>query len=95
MELSQGKSLKDILENYKLKITEKAPRSERSDLIGKFTDRLNLTRDGVKFKKLSYARVGMILAHIPTEDLYYFWRVCEDAKSFSKFFWWALNPSKH
>lgn len=38
--------------------------------------------------------LGIQLAHIPTEDLYAFFRQCEQAKNFSKYFWWSLKPKK-
>jgi len=38
------------------------------------------------------ARMGKILEKIPTKDLYYLKRICDDAKNFSKKFWWELNP---
>jgi hypothetical protein len=69
--------------------------SERAELVGKFADRLNRDRDGVKFKKLSYAAVSVKLAHIRTIfDLYAFYRQCEEARSFSAYFWWALKPKE-
>lgn len=73
----------------------KGANSERASLIGTLTDTLNLDRDGKKYKKLTYARIGTLLAHIPTKDLYYLKRVCEDSKNFSKKFWWEINPKKH
>ena len=81
---------------YQLRKPVKAVSSERSELIGIFTDRLNRDRDGVKYKKLSYAAVSVKLAHIKTNfDLYAFLRSCEEARSFSAYFWWAIKPQKH
>jgi hypothetical protein len=72
-----------------------AASSERAELVGKFTDRLNLDRDGVKYKKLTHARVGFLLSHIKSDfDLYAFLRACDEARSFSAYFWWALKPTK-
>lgn len=73
----------------------KGANSERASLIGELTDTLNLDRDGKKYKKLTYARIATLLAHIPTKDLYYLKRVCGDSKNFSKKFWWEINPKKH
>lgn len=36
--------------------------------------------------------LGVLLSHIPTADLYAFRRQCEKARSFSRYFWWALKP---
>jgi len=91
MEEGQTKRIGDIISLPRKPVT--AASSERAELIGKFTDRLNLDRDGVKFKKLSYAAVAVKLAHIKSNfDLYAFMRACEQANSFSKYFWWALKP---
>lgn len=80
---------------YQLKKPVKAVCSERAELIGKFTDRLNKERDGVKYKKLTYKRVGFLLSHLKgTSELYAFLRQCEEARSFSAYFWWALKPKK-
>jgi hypothetical protein len=71
----------------------KAASSQRAELIGKITDRLNKERDGVKFKKLTYAGVSAKLSHIKGDsNLYAFYRQCEEAKSFYRFFFWSLNP---
>jgi hypothetical protein len=71
--------------------------SERAELIGYFRDRLNATRDGKKYKKLTYAAVAVKLSHIKSlSDLYYLKSVCEDAerrgKPFSAIFWWSIKP---
>jgi hypothetical protein len=68
--------------------------SERAELIGKFMDRLNADRDGVKYKALTPVAVAVKLAHIMSNsDLYAFYRQCEGAKNFSRLFWWALKPT--
>ncbi|HVC59631.1 MAG TPA: hypothetical protein VND19_04595 [Acetobacteraceae bacterium] len=55
---------------------------------------MNRDRDGVSFKKLSYAAVSVKLAHVKSNfDLYAFYRACEEARSFSAYFWWALKPT--
>lgn len=54
------------------------------------SDRL---RDGLAPMKMP--RVGFMLAKIPTKDLYYLKRVCDDAQNFSKKFWFELNPEKY
>ena len=75
--------------------SRKGANSERASLIGFFTDTLNLTRDGKKYKKLSYSRIGALLSHLSVRDLYYLKRYCEEAKNFSSCFWWSINPKKH
>jgi len=72
--------------------------SERGDLLQFFTDTLNHTRDGKKFKKLSVAAVAVKLSHLNLSDLYYLRSVCDDAQrrgfSFSKRFWWEIKPKQ-
>lgn len=83
-----------------IKIALKQTRSriritERGELMRYFVDRINpsRTRDGLP--KLSMARMGKILEQIPTKDLYYLKRICDDSGNFSKRFWWELDPKKH
>lgn len=67
-------------------------RGPRDELIQKFTDRLNQARVGTKFKPLTCRAVAVKLSHLPTSDLWPFYRQCESARSFSAYFWWALRP---
>jgi hypothetical protein len=69
--------------------------TERGELMRFFMERLNPGRVRDGYPKLSMARMGRVLQAIPTKDLYYLKRVCEDAKDFSKKFWWEINPKKH
>lgn len=66
--------------------------SRRGEMLDKFLDRLNAARVGTKYKPLSIKRVAMMLAHVPTDDLYPFYKDCERAKTFSAYFHWALKP---
>lgn len=60
-----------------------------------FVDRINPSRMRDGLEPISMARMGKILEQIPTKDLYYLKRVCDDAKNFSKKFWYELNPKFH
>lgn len=71
-----------------------SPRSEREELLSKFLDRLNAERAGTTFKPLQARSLGVKLAHIPTGDLWAFYRQCEAARSFSRYFWWAIKPKE-
>lgn len=66
-------------------------RSERDEILQKFIDRLNQARIGTKYKPLSGRAVAIKVSHIPTSDLHAFYRQCEQAKSFSAYFFWALK----
>ena len=69
--------------------------TERGELMKYFCERLNTGRIRDGYTKLSLGRMGKILEAIPTKDLYYLKRVCDDAHDFSKKFWWELDPNKH
>lgn len=69
--------------------------TERGELMRYFTDRINPSRVRDGLDKISMARMGKILEQIPTKDLYYLKRICDDSKDFSKRFWYELDPKKH
>lgn len=69
--------------------------TERGELMRYFMERLNPERVRDGLPPLTMPRMGKTLETIPTKDLYYLKRVCEDAKNFSKKFWWEINPKKH
>jgi len=72
-----------------------AKKTERGELMRYFLDRINLQRERDGYPKLTMGRMGKTLQSIPTKDLYYLKRVCDDAQNFSKKFWWEVNPKKH
>jgi hypothetical protein len=69
--------------------------TERGDLMKYFMDRLNPYRRQDGFPPLTYPRMGRILQGLTERDLYYLKSRCEDAKSFSKTFWYLLDAKKH
>ena len=86
--------LKTLLEQYKEKFkNEDVPRSERAELVSKFTNRLNADRKAVGMKPYhaSFYNMRMADAKLTTQDLYWFYKYCENAKDFSKCWWWSLN----
>jgi hypothetical protein len=70
-------------------------KTERGEFMKYFCEQLNPGRIRDGLAPVSMGRMGKILQQIPTEDLYYLKRVCEDSQNFSKKFWWLLNPKKH
>lgn len=85
----------EIQQSYldKFHITRKGePRNEREELLDKFLAKLNLARIGTAYAPLTIGRLVKILEGVPTKDLYAFLRDCERARSFSKYFFWALKP---
>lgn len=73
----------------------KLRQTERGELMKYFLERINpgRVRDGLP--KLSMPRMGKILEQIPTKDLYYLKRICDDSANFSKRFFYELDPKKH
>ena len=73
----------------------KTRQTERGELMRYFCDRLNKSRVRDGLPPISMGRMGKLLQKIPTKDLYYLKRVCDDAQNFSKKFWYELNPEKY
>lgn len=69
--------------------------TERGELMKYFVDRINPGRIRDGLPRLSMPRMGKILEQIPTKDLYYLKRICDDSKNFSKRFFYELDPKKH
>ena len=70
-------------------------KTERGDLMEYFCEKLNRARARDELPKITMGRMGKMLEKIPTKDLYYMKRVCDDAENFSKKFWYLLNPDKY
>jgi hypothetical protein len=87
--------MKHISSHLKEQERKKEKVTERGELMRYFVGRLNRDRRADGLPDISMARMGRIVQAIPTKDLYYLKRVCEDAKHFSKKFWWEVNPKKH
>lgn len=85
-------NIKTLFGDIKIK---KDSNTERGELMKQFITNLNPSRRMKRLPPLSYARMGKLFESIPTKDLYYLLRVCEDSKNFSARFWWELNPNKH
>lgn len=71
---------------------EKNRETERGELMKYFCERLNAERIVDGYPKVAMGRMGKLLQEIPTKDLYYLKRVCDDSQNFSKKFWWELKP---
>ena len=69
--------------------------TERGELMRYFVDRINPSRVRDGLARITMARMGKILEQIPTKDLYYLKRICDDSGNFSKRFFYELNPKKH
>ncbi len=69
--------------------------TERGELMEYFCTRLNRDRERDGYGQITLGRMGKTLEKIPTKDLYYLKKVCDDASNFSKKFWWEINPKNH
>ncbi len=86
--------MKHIAANIKRSISD-AKKTERGELMKYFIGQINPGRVQDSLPPLTMGRMGKILEKIPTKDLYYLKRVCDDSIHFSKKFWWLLNPKNH
>jgi len=75
--------------------SKKERATERGELMKYFMENLNVSRRRDGLPPLTMPRMGRLLVAIPTKDLYYLRSVCDQAKDFSKKFWWEINPKKH
>ena len=64
-------------------------RSERDEQLTLFYEKINADREG--FKPVSYPRLAKLLEHLPTNEMYTFYRNCERANHFQKYFWYKLK----
>ena len=69
--------------------------TERGEMMRFFCKELNKSRIRDNLEPITMGRMGKILEGIPTKDLYYLKRSCEDSANFSKKFWWLLDIKKH
>lgn len=69
--------------------------TERGELMRYFCEKLNVSRMRDRLPLITMPRMGKLLEKIPTKDLYYLKTVCDNAKNFSKKFWYELNPEKY
>lgn len=83
----------DHLKERFQKPTTKAT-SERGELVERFVTRLNASRERSGYKPLPPGFYGSKMSHIATDELYAFYKRCEEAKSFSALWWWTCAPKK-
>lgn len=93
--MSYNYIMEHISQHISKKEQKKERATERGELMLYFMEVLNRTRARDGLPPLTMPRMGRILQAIPTKDLYYLKRVCDDALDFSKKFWWEVNPKKH
>jgi hypothetical protein len=84
-----------VLLNHRPRPIVSSRETERGQLLTYFRDKINAGRVGTKYRPVSIPRIAKMLETIPTKDLYYLKRICEDSRSFSARFFWELNPQNH
>ena len=67
--------------------------SARSAAIEPFVKRLNDSRKAGGYKPLGASFYASKMSHIPTDDLHFHYKQCEQSKNFSSL-WWYLNCPK-
>lgn len=68
--------------------------SERASCIKLFHDKRAIKLPDRKTRELRLAtakELAVLLGHTPTEDLEPFYKECQRARSFSRYFWWAMK----
>jgi len=63
-------------------------RSERSDLISYFLEKINASREGTQYKPLTIGYMAHLLSIYSVSDLYLLRIKCDNAKTFAKCFWY-------
>jgi hypothetical protein len=67
--------------------------SARGEILEKFLDRLNPAREAGGYEPYTVQRIAVLLAHVPTDDLYVFYKQCDQAGiPFGAYFHWSLKP---
>jgi hypothetical protein len=72
-------------------------RSERDEQIQKFVDKgikVWADRKKTQLRDASASDIARKIAHIPTSDLHAFYKLCENARSFNRYFEWAIKAPK-
>ena len=85
---------KDYLEKLQKQKKDRKITSERQELIQHFVDKINLERVGTKFKPVIWRQINGLVAHVKVSDLYWFYKECENAPSFSKKFFGVLKGNR-
>ncbi len=75
--------------------SKKSNETERGELMRYFCQELNKTRVPDGLPPIAMGRMGKLLQQIPTKDLYYLKKVCDDSANFGKKFWWEIKPQNH
>ncbi len=83
----------NLFEKYQLQPV-KSHRTERGDIITSFREHINQDRIGTKYKQLPVAYFAQLLSIYSDSDLYILLQKCNQAKSFTKCFWYFARPKK-
>jgi hypothetical protein len=77
------------------KPTATTARSEREELMQKFLNRINPSRDAMRLKPLTAASFNKLVEGWgTTSNLYWLYGECDRARNFSKMFWYKIRQSK-
>ena len=90
METKEIQPISSLFGHIKLE-SKKSRRTERSDFMERFLERINSDRDGVKYKKLTIQRMSYILSIYTVPQLYSLEQKCLQAKNYSSTFWWFVG----
>jgi hypothetical protein len=84
------------LEAYKQPVLKKERTSERAEILREILSTLNRERIGSPYPQMKPVQLAVKISHIPTEDLYFLVKSCQQSSNFSKCFWGSLKvrPTK-
>lgn len=93
-----GDMMSAYLEKYKVKKDNSEKRNQRQIHLMDFINRLEpeyKAFKGNKYNRKAFEKmIALKLGHVPTEDLYAFFKKCNSAQSFGKCFWGSLKVQK-
>lgn len=85
---------KNYLNKLKKRSGELRITSERQEIIQRFVEAINKERVGTEFKPVIWKQINGLLAHLKGFDLAWFYRECEKAENFGRFFFGMLKRRK-
>lgn len=96
MEFYNTKTKKPNFDHLKERFSKPTTKanSERGELIERFVTRLNQSREMAGYKPLKPGFYASKMSHIPTDELYAFYRKLEGMRNFSSGWWYYCSPKK-
>lgn len=75
----------------KLRVKKGSPRNEREEQIDNFFAAINRQRQEDGYTRISYGRLLKMFEKVPTQDLYPFFKRCQEYGNFNKAFFGSFK----